>query len=86
MIGNLLLKKIEKKLDSIGGQKENSRQLLGIVDKESSQHEENVKQEDGIELSHIKRKLVIEVKKAKLTTKISQRDDGAQLLKVVMKG
>ena len=70
---------------SIGDQKKNSRQLLGIVDKESSQHEENVKEEDGTELSHIKRKPIIEVKKAKLTTKISQRDDGAQLLKAVMK-
>ena len=36
-----------EKLASIGGQKENSRQLLGIVDKESGQNEENVKEEDG---------------------------------------
>ena len=43
-----------------------------------------IEEDDGIDFSHIKEKLVLEVKRENLTIEVSQRDDDGQLLKDVV--
>jgi len=52
---------------------------------QQDKNEECVKEEDGTDLSHTKEESVRELNKAELATRVSQRDDGGQLLKVVKK-
>ena len=60
-------------------------QSLNTVEKERSQHKENVKQEDETDLSHIKEKPVIEMNKVEWATGDGQNDDKRQLLRAGVK-
>ena len=66
----------------------NAENRAGIIIEDGLQkeiNEECVKEGDGTDLSHNKGKPIIELDKAELATRVSQRDDGGQLLKVIKK-
>ena len=84
-IENLIIDENIEDFTFSGSQKDDKVQMLKTVEKECSQHKECLKEEDGTYLSHIKEEFVRELNKAKLATRVSQRDDGGQLLKVVKK-